>query len=111
MEGIMRKVLGLVLAMLVTLTLSAAAGEVKGTVTSIDRADHSIVLDDGTKLTVSDSQLGNLTAGDQVRAMYQTDGSKNVTTDLDFRGIGSDDRGTTNWGPSYGTELESIQAE
>ena len=44
----MRKILGLVLALLVTLTLSAAAEEVKGTNTAIDRADHSIVLDDGT---------------------------------------------------------------
>ena len=107
----MRKVLGLTLAMLVTLTLSAAADEVKGTVKAIDRADHSIVLDDGTKLTVSDRQLTNLTAGDQVRAMYQADGSKNIVTDLDLRGIGSDARGTTNWGPSYGTEFDSIQAE
>lgn len=107
----MRKVLGLALALLVTLTLSAAAEEVKGTVTAIDRADHSIVLDDGTKLTVSDSQLTTLTPGDQVRAMYQTDGSKNVVSDLDLRGIGSDFRGTTNWGPSYGTEIDSIQAD
>jgi cell division septal protein FtsQ len=107
----MRKVLGFALATLLTLTLSAAAEEVKGTVKAIDRADRSIVLDDGTKLTVSESQLTTLTPGDQVRAMYQTDGSKNVVSDLDFRGIGSDARGTTNWGPSFGMELESIQSE
>ena len=107
----MRKVLGLVLALLVTVALSAAAEEVKGTVKAIDRADHSIVLDDGTKLTVSDSQLTTLTPGDQVRAMYQMEGGKNVVTDLGLRGIGSDFRGTTNWGPTYGTEIDSIQAE
>lgn len=107
----MRKVLGLAIALLVTLTLSAAAEEVKGTVKAIDRADHSIVLDDGTKLTVSDSQLTTLTPGDQVRAMYQADGSKNVVSNLDLRGIGSDFRGTTNWGPSYGTGIDSIQAD
>ena len=106
----MRKVLGLTLAMLITLTLSAAAEEVKGTVKAIDRADHSIVLDDGTKLTVSESQLTTLTPGEQVRAMYQMEGGKNVVSDLDLRGIGSDVRGTTNWGPSYGTDLDSIQA-
>jgi hypothetical protein len=107
----MRKVLGLVFALLVTVTLSAAAEEVKGTVKAIDRGDHSIVLDDGTKLTVSDRQLTTVTPGEQVRAMYQTDGGKNVVTDLEPRGIGSDFRGTTNWGPSYGTEIDSIQAE
>jgi len=107
----MRKVLGLTLALLLTLTLSAVAEEVKGTVKAIDRADRSIVLDDGTKLTVSESQLSTLTPGDQVRAMYQADGSKNVVSDLDFRGIGSDARGTTNWGPSHGMDLDSLQSE
>jgi hypothetical protein len=107
----MRKALGLALAMLFTMTLTAAADEVKGKVKAIDRADHSIVLDDGTKLTVSESQMTNLTAGDQVRAMYRMDGSKNVVTDLDLRGIGSEDRGTTNWGPMYGVEIDSIQSE
>ena len=106
----MRKLLGLTLALMLTLTLSAAAEEVKGTVKAIDRADHSIVLDDGTKLTVSESQLSTLTPGEQVRAMYQTNGGKNVVTDLEPRGIGSDVRGTTNWGPTYGTEIDSIQS-
>jgi Cu/Ag efflux protein CusF len=110
-EEIMRKVLGLALAMTFTLTMVAAAEEVKGTVKTIDRTSHSIVLDDGTMLTVSDSQINNLTAGDQVRAMYHVEGGKQVVTDVEPRGIGSDDRGTTNWGPNYGTEMNSIQAE
>ena len=107
----MKKVLGLALALIVTVVLPVAAEEVKGTVKAINPADHSIVLDDGTKLTVSDRQLSTLTAGEQVRAMFQADGGKNIVSDLDLRGIGSDSRGTTNWGPSYGTETDSIQAE
>ena len=107
----MKKVLGIALALLAATAMTAAAEEVKGTIKAIDRADHSIVLDDGTKLTVSDSQLSTLTPGEQVRAMFQTDGSKKVVTDLDFRGIGSDVRGTTNCGPSYGTSPDSLQAE
>lgn len=107
----MKKVLGLAFALLVTGVMSAAAEEVKGTVKAVNPADHSIVLDDGTTLTVSDRQLTTLTAGDQVRAMYQADGSKNVVTDLELRGIGSDVRGTTNWGPTYGTDINSIQSE
>jgi Protein of unknown function (DUF1344) len=108
----MKKVLGIAIALLVTVAvLPVAAEEVKGTVKAIDRADHSIVLDDGTKLSVSDHQLSTLTPGDQVRAMYETSGSKNVVSDLEPRGIGSDARGTTNWGPSYGMDLNSMQTE
>ena len=107
----MKKVLGFALALLVTVVLPVAADEVKGTVKAINPADHSIVLDDGTQLTVSDRQLSNLTAGDQVRAMFQADGGKNIVSDLDLRGIGSEVRGTTNWGPSYGMDGNSIQAE
>ena len=107
----MKKVLGIAIALLATGVLTVAAEEVKGTVKSIDRADHSIVLDDGTKLTVSERQLSTVTAGDQVRAMYQSEGSKNIVTDLDPKGIGSDFRGTTNWGPSYDMDLNSMQTE
>jgi Cu/Ag efflux protein CusF len=107
----MRKALGLALAMTLTLTMAAAAEEVKGTVKMIDRNSQSVVLDDGTRLTVSDSQINNLTAGDQVRAMYHVEGGKQIVTDFEPRGIGSDERGTTNWGPTYGTEMNSIQAE
>ena len=107
----MKKVLGITLALLVIAVLPVAAEEVKGTVKAIDRADHSIVLDDGTKLTVSDRQLSTLTPGDQVRAMYETSGSKNIVSDLDLRGIGSEARGTTNWGPDFGMDLNSMQTE
>jgi uncharacterized protein DUF1344 len=107
----MKKVLGIAIALLAATTMTAAAEEIKGTVKAIDRADHSIVLDDGTKLTVSERQLNTVTPGDQVRAMYETSGSKNVVTELDPKGVGSDFRGTTNWGPSYGMDLNSMQTE
>ena len=107
----MRKVLGMTLGLLAAATLTASAGEITGTVKAIDRADHAVVLDDGTKLTVSDSQLGTLTPGEQVKAMYETQGGKNVVTEMGTRGIGSEFRGTTNWGAAYGTQMDSIQAE
>ena len=107
----MKKVFVIAAALLVTAALSASADEVKGTVKSIDRADHSIVLDDGTKLTVSDRQLNTVAPGEQVRAMFETQGSQNLVTDLEPRGIGSEPRGTTNWGPEYGTGMNSIQSE
>jgi hypothetical protein len=107
----MKKVLGIALALLAATALTAAADELKGTVKSIDRADRSIVLDDGTKLTVSEHQLNSVAPGDQVRAMFETQGGKNVATEVEPRGIGSDVRGTTNWGPSYGMDLNSMQTE
>jgi len=107
----MRKAMFLALGLLAITALPVAADEVKGTVKAIDRADHSIVLDDGTKLTVGEKELSTLTAGDQVRAMYQVEGGKAVVSELGLRGIGSDNRGTTNWGATFGTEIDSAQAE
>ena len=107
----MRKAMFLAVGLLVAAALPASADEVRGTVKSIDRTDSSIILDDGTKLTVGERSISNLTAGDQVKAMYQTQGGKNVVSDIGVRGIGSEIRGTTAWGPSFGTEIDSQQAE
>ena len=76
------KIVGLALAVLFALPLYVVAEEVTGTVKMIDRADHSLVLSDGTQLTVSDSQIGSLAPGDQVQAMYQTKADKKVVTEL-----------------------------
>ena len=43
--------------------------------------------------------------------MFESQGGKNVATDLEPRGIGSESRGTSNWGPSYGMDLNSMQSE
>jgi len=106
----MRKVLVLALGVLALTAVPVLADEVKGTVTSVNPADRSVVLDDGTKLTVSEHQLTTLAPGAEVRAMYQTEGGKNVVTDIGVRGIGSEQRSTTNWGPVYGTSIDSIQS-
>src|SRR5712692_2649856 len=101
----MKKVLGLALALLVTGVMSAAAEEVKGTVKAVNPADHSIVLDAGTKLTVSDRQLSTLTAGDQVR------GGKRMVTELVLRGMAPGASGTPTWRLCDGNVLDSSQAE
>jgi hypothetical protein len=105
-----KKALGLALASALALTLSASADEVRGTVKTIDRTDKSVVLDDGTKLWVSESQISTLTPGDQVRAMYEVEGGKRVVTGINHRTVGSDKRGTTNFGLNFGTEIDSLQA-
>jgi len=107
----MRKVLGLTLATLLTLTLSAAAEEVKGTIKAVDPADQSVVLEDGTKLSVSESHLSDLAPGDQVQAVYQTQGGKKIVTDLDHRTtVGGQE--TTNFGSlHHGVEIDRSQSE
>ena len=107
----MKKVLWLTLALLLTFSLSAVAEEVRGKVKAIDRADHAFVLEDGTKLWVTEDHLMDLAPGDRVRAMYQMQGGKNIVTDLDHRMIGSDGAETSNFGTLGGTPADLRQAE
>ena len=96
----MKKALGLALALTLALTLSAAAEQTSGTIYSINPADRSIVLDDGTRLWVSEGQFADLSLGDQVQAAYEMKGDKKFVTQMD-RYIGLD--GNRN-------PLDSIQA-
>ena len=100
-EDIMRKVLGFALAMLFTGTMVAAAEE-----TSTGR---SSAFDDGTKFTVSEKQLSNLTPGEPAKAMFE--GGKHVVVSPEPRAIGSEFGGARSWTSTYGTQIDSIQAE
>ncbi len=79
--------LGLALALTLALSLSAAAEQAKGTIYSINPADHSIVLDDGTRLWVSEGQFADLTLGDQVQAAYQMQGEKKMVIEMARPGL------------------------
>ena len=81
----MTKALGLAFALTLALTLPSAAEETtRSTVQTVDRADQSIVLDDGTQLwVVSGAPLNEVTPGDQVRATYEMKGDKKVIVDLE----------------------------
>jgi len=83
----MKKALGLALALTLALTLSAAAEQTTGTIQSINPADRSIVLDDGTRLWVSEGQFADLSLGDQVKAAYEMQGSKNVVIEMARPGL------------------------
>ena len=79
----MKKALGFALGFTLALSLSAAAEETKGTVQSVNRADQSIVLDDGTQLwVVSGAPLNEVSIGDQVQAKFEIQGDKKVIVDL-----------------------------
>ncbi len=83
----MKKALGLALALTLALTLSAAAEQVKGTIQSTNPADHSIVLDDGTRLWVSEGQFADLSLGDQVQAAYEMKDNKNIVIQMARPGL------------------------
>jgi Protein of unknown function (DUF1344) len=85
----MRKTLGLALAMTLGLTLAAAAEETRGTIRSMDTSNHTIVLEDGTRLWVTEGQQATVSPGNYVQAAYEAKGDKKVVTDLQ-RHIGLD---------------------
>ena len=79
----MKKTLGLAFAFTLALALSAAAEETRGTVQTVNRADQSIVLDDGTQLwVVSGAPLNEISMGDQVQVKYEVQADKKVIVDL-----------------------------
>jgi len=81
----MRKTLGLGLALALTLgfSLTAAAEEMRGTIRSIDTNNHTIVLEDGTRLWVSEGQQATVSPGNYVDAAYESKDGKKVVTILE----------------------------
>jgi len=97
----MRKILGLTIAMALALSLPAAAGEKLGTIRYFDTTNHAIVLDDGTRLWVSEGQMSGLSQGDSVKASYEMKGERSVVTSIVPSPVGPD--GTVD-------PLDSIQS-
>jgi len=86
----MKKALGLALALTLGLTIAAAAEEAQGTIRMINPADHSIVLENGTRLWVAEGQFANLSLGDQIQASYEMKGDKKMVIQLGRRPLGLD---------------------
>ena len=78
----MKKALGFAVALTLGLALTAAAEQTNGTVRAVDPTDQSIILDDGTRLSVSGGQLTQISVGDKVSAAYEMKDAKKVTTEL-----------------------------
>jgi len=98
----MRKVFGITIAVALAMTLPAMAGERSGTIRYVDKANSTIVLDDGTRLSVVEGQMNGLSLGDNVRATYETKGERSVITSIAPQPAGPD--GTVD-------PLESQQAD
>jgi hypothetical protein len=101
-EAVMRKVVGIALATLFTLTVAAAAEEGTG---------RSFVLDNGTTISVSEKKLSDVAPGEQVKAMFETQAGTNVIVSPQLRAIGPEPFSGPNWAPTYGTQADSIQSE
>lgn len=78
----MKKVVGLAMAMLLAVGIAGAwAGEVEGKIQSVDTSDRSIVLDDGTKLSIAEGvAMDDLKEGAKVKASYEERDGKKVVT-------------------------------
>ena len=98
----MGKAIGFTLALVLTFTLTAAAEQAGGRIKSVDRDEHVIVFDDGTKLWVSDGYLTNLEPGDQVLVMYETQGGKKTVTQVSRPSSGPDGWDVPHFGVQAG---------
>ena len=83
----MRKLFGLLVV--TVLVLSAAgvwAGEIEGKVSSVDQAGRTIVLDNGTTLSVVEGvSIDTLREGSEVKVSYEEQDGKNVATSIEVK--------------------------
>lgn len=80
----MAKVLSLALALVLALSMAAWAGEVSGKIQSVDAADRSITLEDGTKLWVAEGlAIDSLKEGAKVKASFEERDGKSVATSIE----------------------------
>ena len=81
----MHKVLGITLALLLSLGVAGTwAEEVAGKIQIVDPAERAIVLEDGTKIWVAEGvPMDNLTAGKTVKASYEERDGKKVATSIE----------------------------
>lgn len=78
----MGKTLGMALALTLGLTVVAAAEEARGTIRSMDTHNHTITMEDGTRLWVTEGQEATLSPGNYVEAAYESKGEKKVVKEL-----------------------------
>ncbi|HEY3065898.1 MAG TPA: DUF1344 domain-containing protein [Methylomirabilota bacterium] len=82
----MVKVLGLALVALLAIAPVAMAAEIEGKIKTIDTSDRTIVLDDGTKVSVADGvSMDTLKEGTDVKVSYEERDGKNVATSVEVR--------------------------
>jgi hypothetical protein len=80
----MKKIVGLTLALMLVIGVAAAwAAEVEGKIQSVDTSQRTIVLDDGTTLSVAEGVvMEDLKEGATVKASYEERDGKKVATSV-----------------------------
>jgi len=83
----MRKSLSVALIIVLALSVAGAwAAEIEGKIQSLDTSDRTIVLDNGTTLSVAEEiSLEGLQAGTDVKVSYEERDGKNVATQLEWK--------------------------
>jgi hypothetical protein len=81
-RSLMGKTLGLAVALTLGLALTAAAQDARGTIRSMNTHDHTIVLEDGTRLWVTEGQEAAVSPGSYIEAAYESKGDKKVVTEM-----------------------------
>ena len=83
----MRKSLSVALIIVLALSVAGAcAAEIEGKIQSLDTSDRTIVLDNGTTLSVAEEiSLEGLQAGTDVKVFYEERDGKNVATQLEWK--------------------------
>ena len=92
----MGKRLGIALALVLALTLPAAAEKATGKIKEVDKAGQTIVFEDGTRLWVAN--VTDVVVGDTVSVVYENQGDKKVVKDIDRRAKMLDGSESTNFG-------------
>lgn len=78
----MKKILGALSALaLFAFLASASAGEVSGMIESIDQAQGTFVLDEGSTFTLGEGvSMEGLSPGDEVSVSYEEENGKRIAT-------------------------------
>ena len=95
---IVKKIVGIALAVVMAVPLVASGAEVMGKVKSVEANENIFVLEDGTRLWADKNQVKELQEGMTVRATYTKTGDKNLVTDMDRKVKGDGPFETTNFG-------------
>jgi uncharacterized protein (AIM24 family) len=83
----MRKSLGIALIIMLALSVAGAwAGEIEGKIQSLDTSDRTIVLDNGTTLSVAEGvSMDMLRQGADVKVSYEERDGKNIATSVEVK--------------------------
>lgn len=80
----MTKIVAIVMALVLGLSMAAWAADVSGKIQTVNPGERMITLEDGTKLWIAEGlSIDNLKEGAKVKAAYEERDGKNVVTTIE----------------------------